>query len=158
MDPATLATTIVGLLSPYLRQFGEKVAGALTERVAGQAADAAHRMVARLYRVLKAHVDPSSYEAAQLEGLEAIPDSPARQQALAGVLTEYLARHLDLMPELQELVVAARKAGAQVQAIGSGITAGGDVILHAGGDIVGRDRVVVDHAIQSDTSSPAVDS
>jgi hypothetical protein len=137
MDPVTLATTIVGLLAPYLRQIGEKLADTLTDR----AADAAQGVVQRLYQTLKARLRPGSYEAGQLEGVAAKPDSPARQQALAGSLAEYLAEHPDLAAELAGLVAEAQQAGAQVQAIQSGITAGGNVTIRAGGDITGRDRI-----------------
>jgi hypothetical protein len=135
MDPVTLATTVVGLLAPYLLKVGEKVAGTLTDR----AADAAPGVVERLYRTLKSRLRPGSYEATQLEGVEAKPDSPARQQALATTLAEFLAEHPEVAAELEPLAVEAQQAGAQVQAIQSGITAGGNISIHAGGDVVGRD-------------------
>jgi hypothetical protein len=150
MDPVTLATTVVGLLAPYLLKAGEKVADTLTDR----AADATPGVVARLYRTLKERLRPGSYEASQLEGVEAKPDSPARQQALAATLAEFLAEHPEVAAELEPLAVEAQQAGAQVQAIQSGITAGGNINLHAGGDITGRDRIGSDQPAK-DHPTPA---
>jgi hypothetical protein len=137
MDPVTLATTIVGLLVPYLPQLGEKVIGTLTER----AADATPGVIKRIYQTLKDRLGPGSYEAQQLEGVQAKPDSPARQQALAATLAEFLTDHPEAAVELEGLVAEAEQAGVQVQAVQSGITAGGNINLHAGGDITGRDRI-----------------
>jgi hypothetical protein len=154
MDPVTLATTVVGLLAPYLLKVGEKVAGTLTDR----AADAAQGVVQRLYQTLKARLRPGSHEAGQLEGVEAKPDSPARQQALAATLAEFLAEHPEVAAELEPLAVEAQQAGAQVQAIESGITAGGNVNLHAGGDITGRDRIGSDQPAKDRASPPPLAS
>jgi hypothetical protein len=151
MDPITLATTVVGLLAPFLRRAGDKLAGGLADR----AADAAQALVGRLYRTLKGRLRPGSYEAAQLEGVEAKPDSPTRQQALAAALAEFLAEHPEVAAELEPLAVEAQQAGAQVQAIESGITAGGNVDLHAGGDITGRDRIGSDQAARDHPTPPA---
>jgi hypothetical protein len=158
MDSAALAATVVGLIAPYLLQLGHKVTATLTDRVAGQAADATQAMVERLYGALKARLRPGSYEANQLEGVEAKPASPVRQQALAGALAEYLDEHPDLAAELGELVAAARQAGACVQAIGSGITAGGDISLHASGGIIGRDRLGSNYVAQDRTIPGQTDS
>jgi len=137
MDPITLATAAVGLLAPYLRKVGEKVA----ETVADHLADTGSSVVERLYRTLKARLRPGSYEAGQLQGVEDKPESPARQQALVNSLAEFLAEHPDVAKEIEALVAEAEGAGAQVQAIESGITAGGNLNLRAGGDITGRDRI-----------------
>jgi hypothetical protein len=150
MDPVTLATTVVGLLAPYLGQLGEKVVGTLTDR----AADAAPGVIERLYQTFKGRLRPGSYEAGQLEGLEAKPDSSARQQALAATLAEFLTEHPDVTAEVERLVAEAEQAGAQVQAIQSGITAGGNVSLRASGDITGRDRIGSEQAARDHTPPP----
>jgi hypothetical protein len=49
MDPVALATTIVGLLAPYLPRLGERVLGTLTDR----ATDAVPGVIERLYQALK---------------------------------------------------------------------------------------------------------
>jgi hypothetical protein len=136
MDAGALATAVVGLLVPYLGQVGDRVAAKFADR----AATTAEGAIQRLYLALKARLRPGSYEAGQLEGLEAKPDSPARQQALASTLAEYLAEHPGMIAELEDLLVVAQQAGVRVQAIHSGITAGGDAHVQAGGDITGRDR------------------
>jgi hypothetical protein len=141
MDPTTLATTVVGLIVLYLRQVGERVVGTLADR----GASATQGIIERLYQALKGHLRPGSYEAGQLEGVEAKPDNPGRQQALAATLAEFLAQHPDVAVELEGLVAQAEQAGAHVQAIGSGITAGGNINIEASGDITGRDRIGSEH-------------
>jgi hypothetical protein len=64
-------------------------------------------VVQRLYHTLRAHLRAGSYEAGQLEGVEDKPDSPARQQALAATLAEYLAAH----PGGRVLLMVEKRAG-----------------------------------------------
>jgi hypothetical protein len=132
MDVPELAGAVVGLIVPYLQRAADK----LTDH----AVDGAMKKVAQLYRTLRDRLRPGSYEANQLAGVEERPDSEGRSAALRGALAEYLAAEPELAGELARLVEEARVAGATVHAADSGITAGGDVDIRAGGDVVGRDK------------------
>ena len=96
--------------------------------------------VERLFRTVKARLQPGSYEAGQLQAVEDKPGSLARQQSLVGAAAEYLAEHPELAGELEQLVSRAQQAGARVLAISSGITAS-NVNIRAGGNVVGRDVI-----------------
>jgi internalin A len=122
----------------------------------------------RLYETLKSRLQPGSYEAGQLVGVEAKPGSSARQQALKGALAEHLVENPELVTELQIRVAEARRANSKVQVVSSGtghgsqvrlsrdevigddsargaqagrtLRGGGDIAV---GDVVGRDKVQV---------------
>lgn len=141
VDLATLASDTVGVLVPFLHELGTRTADRISGQLADHAADQTRGLVSRLHRLLKTRLHPGSHEADLLSAVEADPGSRARQQALVAVLAEYLAGHADLARELGELLAEARQAGAQVQAIDSGMTTGGNLHIEAGGNVVGRDAV-----------------
>jgi hypothetical protein len=138
MEPVTLAAVAVGLLIGFFKKAGETVADQAGEAV-GQATAGA---VGRLYQRLRARFADDEYDSAVLRGIEERPDSEARRRSLEGTLAERLQEDPEFAAELQRLVDEAENSGAvSVKATDSGITAGGDVAVHAGGDVAGRDMI-----------------
>lgn len=133
MDVSGLAGAVVGLIVPYLQQAAGKFADGVV--------DGAVAKVRQLYQTLRSRLRPGSYEANQLAGVEERPDSQSRSDSLRTALAEYLADNPELAGELARLVAEARQAGVSVRAVDSGITAGGDVHIRAGGDVTGRDKI-----------------
>jgi hypothetical protein len=135
MDPITLAGAALGLLTPFFKKLGEKVMDA--------AAGAAVDKVQALYERIRARLGGDPYDTQLLAGVEADPDSGSRQRNLRDRLQELLESDPEFRSEVEGLVADATTAGATVvTANASGVTAGGNVAMTAGGDAVGRDKIV----------------
>lgn len=140
VEPVSLATAVVSLLAPFLRQLGGQVA----EKASAELTDAALPAIKRLYHTLKERLRPGSYARSQLQGVEERPDSEGRQQALRSALAEELESDPAFAAEVERLVSEAQAAsGVQITANDTGVVAGRDV--HQRGQYVaGRDLHIGD--------------
>lgn len=107
IDPATLATAVVAVLSPYLVEAVKSGAGKIGE--------AAVEGAGKLYQTLKKRLAGSTEEKALVK-LEAAPEKPDAQAALRLFLEERLAADPALVSELAGLVEEARP-GVSIQQI-----------------------------------------
>jgi hypothetical protein len=138
MEPVTLATLAVGLLVTFVKKAGEKIAERTGERAGEAGADVAQR----LYALIKRRLSGEQYDAQMLAGVESDPRSTTRVKNLEAVVAEHLEKDPVFASEIEGLVTEARSQGQiSVSAEDSGMTAGGDMNLRAGGDISGRDRI-----------------
>ncbi|MEC5384283.1 hypothetical protein VVD49_01040 [Uliginosibacterium sp. H3] len=99
MDPVSIATAAVAVLSPYLAKAGEKIAGA--------AGDAAWKQAAALYDKLKR----LPVAQAALDDLAKEPTDADTQAALRKELKKLLAEDDELMRELSATLVHTQAAG-----------------------------------------------
>lgn len=139
MDPVTLAGLAVGLLVPFVKKLGEKVA----DRISDGLADAADGKVRALYEQVRAKLAKDRYTAELLEGVEAEPDSGLRRTNLEATLAEELGKDEGFASAVEQLVAEAQQAGAVVvpiQAGDTGAIAGRDFVQR-GGTNIGRDQV-----------------
>jgi hypothetical protein len=98
--------------------------------------------VKALYERLRAKLVSGSYQRALLEGVEAEPDNPDRQEILKAELAKLLAQDEQLASELERLVKEAKRAGGvQITATDVGVVAGRDASLR-GRYVAGRDMRV----------------
>jgi hypothetical protein len=104
MDPLTLATTVVNLLSPYL----SKVAGALADK----AANAAGEKLGTLFTAVKAKFTGNVYAEETLKRVKDQPESASRQAALVGVLEEQIKNDPEFAETMRKLVGEAKDSGA----------------------------------------------
>lgn len=136
MEPLSLA--VVSLLVSYFKQ----AAGKLAERAGDAVADAALPKLKALYERVRARLAPDSYEGALLDGVQAQPDEPGRQEILKAELSKILKDDQQFASELERLVGEVQQAGSvQIAATDTGIVAGRDVSLH-GRFVAGRDMRV----------------
>jgi hypothetical protein len=140
VEPFSLATAAVALLTPLLQRAGGRVA----EQAADALTDAALPAVKRLYQAVKERLRPGTYAGSQLEGVEQRPDSESRQQALRSALAEELEADPAFAAEVERLVGEAHAAGGvQLTVSDAGVVAGRDV--HQRGQYVaGRDLNIGD--------------
>ena len=138
MDPLSIAGAAVGFLVPVFKSMAER---GLT-KVGEVLGDASEGAVGGLYARIKHKLAGDSYGEQLLAGVEAKPESDARRGNLETALAELIESDPEFGQQLADLIAEAEAGGAaSVQAINSGITAGGDVNQTAGGDAVGRDKV-----------------
>jgi hypothetical protein len=138
VDPLSLAAVAVGLLVPLFKQTADKLA----ERAGEAIADAALPKLKALYDRVRAKLAPGSYQAALLDGVEAEPDDPARQEVLKAELAKLLREDRQFAADLERLVGEAEAAGgARITATDTGVVAGRDAHLH-GQYVSGRDMTV----------------
>jgi hypothetical protein len=138
MDPVSLAATAVALLGPYLAQ----AAGGFATRSGEAIAEGAVPKVKALYERLRAKLVSGSYPRALLEGVEAEPDNPDRQEILKAELAKLLAQDERFASELERLVKEAEQAGGvRITATDVGVVAGRDASLR-GRYVAGRDMRV----------------
>jgi hypothetical protein len=136
MDRIELATSVVGLLAPYV-DLGE---GA-SESSDGTDPQAMER-TKRVYEVVKNRLQRSPYAAGQLAGLEERPRSPGRQEALRSVLGEVLEEDPEFAAYLEQLVSEILQiTGARGTTIYGGAVAGRDV-YQMGQYVAGRDMTI----------------
>ena len=108
MDPVTLASSAVALLSPYLGKAAEKFADA-----AGQAA---WKKAGELYDALKKRLAPHPAASEALSDFESQPQSTSRQGALELALEKLATKDETFAQELAKLIEqAAPPAGVSVQ-------------------------------------------
>jgi hypothetical protein len=135
MDPATLAAAAVGLLIPFLKSVGEKIAD--------RSGDVVVSKLGTLYERIRDRLRGDSYEEQLLAGVAADPASQSRQRNLQSRLAELFETDDTFRADIESMVQEAHTAGAPtVVAESSGITAGGNVVQSAGGDAVGRNKNV----------------
>ena len=135
MDPVSLAGAAVALLGPYFAQ----TAGALATRAGESIAEAAVPKVRALYERLRARLTPGSYQGTLLDGVEAQPDDPGRQEILKAELAKLLAKDPRFAAELEGLVEQAERAGGvRIASTDVGVVAGRDANLR-GRYVAGRD-------------------
>lgn len=116
IDPATLATAVVAVLSPYLVEVAKSGAKKIGEAAVGGAG--------KLYQTLKKRLTGPTEEEALVQ-LEAAPEEPDAQAALRLFLKKRLAADSDLVSELTGLVEQARP-GVSIQQIAN-ITGDGNI-------------------------------
>jgi hypothetical protein len=133
MDPATLASTAIGLLGPLLGKVGE---GGLA-RIGESITDKALEPLSRLYTGVKNRLQGDPYGKAVLAGAEERPGSQARLGALESTLAELLTADPGFATLIEGLVTEAKAAGA-THINDSGAVAGGDVNIR-GTYAAGRD-------------------
>lgn len=108
MDPVTLASSAVALLSPYLGKVAEKFADA-----AGQAA---WKKSGELYEALKKRLADQPAASEALADLEAQPQSTSRKGALELALEKLATKDAAFAGELARLIEEATPAaGVSVQ-------------------------------------------
>jgi hypothetical protein len=135
MDSVSLANAAVALLGPYFAQ----TAGAFATRAGESIADATVPKVRAVYERLRARLTPDSYQGALLEGVQAQPDDPGRQEILKAELAKLLAQDPGFAAELADLVEQAERAsGVRIVATDAGVVAGRDANLR-GRYVAGRD-------------------
>jgi len=138
VEPLSLAAAAVGLLVPYFQQ----AAGRLAERAGEAIADATLARVEALYQRLRAVLAPGSYRGALLDGVQAEPDDPGRQEILKAELARLITADPQFAGQLERLVADAEQAGAvRVTATNSGMVAGRDV-RQRGRYVAGRDMTI----------------
>lgn len=138
MEPVSLATAVVALLVPFVKGTVAKLADRAGERVADATVDASRQ----LYERVRARLSGDAYNEQQLAGVQADPDSPVRRRNLEATLAELFVRDADFADEVARLVEqGAAGGGVSVHATDTGVAAGGNVTMTAGGDAVGRDKV-----------------
>lgn len=121
-DPATLATAVVTVLSPYLIEAAKAGAEKIGEAAVGGAG--------KLYQTLKKRLTKPTEEEALVQ-LEAAPEEPDAQAALRLFLKKRLASDPDLVAELTGLVEQARP-GVSIQQIAN-ITGDGNTNVQISG-------------------------
>jgi hypothetical protein len=99
VEPVTLATSALSLLTPYLMQAGEVIAT--------KAGEAAWERAQALHAALKRRLGGDAYAEQTLQRLEQDPRSASRQAALVGVLEEKIAENPTFARFLLELVAEA---------------------------------------------------
>lgn len=138
VDPLTLATAAIGLLVPYFKQAADKIA----ERVGESITDAALPKIKALYQRIRARLARDSYQGTLLDGVEAEPDNPGRQEILKTELAKILSEDRQFAAELEHLVEEAQEAsGLRISATDAGVVAGRDAILR-GRYVAGRDMKI----------------
>ena len=128
MDPATLATTVLAILSPYLVKAG----GKLAEEVGGSLPEHAGKLWAALLKKFKGK--PAAEEA--MTDLTKKPDDEDNQAAVRKQIKKAVEEEPDLLPVLAELLENARKEAIVIQ--GSAIVGEGGIALNVGGNMQGN--------------------
>ena len=133
MDPATLATTAVTVLSPYLAKAGEKAAEKVGEKLPGG--------LSTLWNTVMARVKgkPAAEEAVQ--DLVVKPDDQLHQSAFANQLRKVLETEPALAAEVERLLNSTQAQGGDtIINTGSGAVATrGGVGVGAGGTVIQGD-------------------
>lgn len=101
MDPVTLATSVVGILMPYLVKGGEAIAK--------KAVDATIEKAGQLYQTLKQKFSDDPYAKETLKRVEEEPNSESRKAALTGVLEEKIKADPSLASELEKFLALAKE-------------------------------------------------
>ena len=101
MDPVTLATSVVGILMPYLIKGGETIAK--------KAVDETIEKAGQLYQTIKQKFSGDPYAKETLKRVEEDPNSEARQAALTGVLEEKIKSDPALASELEQFLALAKE-------------------------------------------------
>lgn len=121
MDPATIATTAVAFLSPYLVEGGKVVA-----KKAGES----------LWAALERRFKDKPVPETALKDLKADPQDPDNQAALRKELKKALTADADFLAAVGKLLeqaeAEAAAAGQQISLTGSGAIAVGDGAVAAG--------------------------
>ena len=131
MDPLTLATTAVTVLSPYLVKAGEKAVEEVGKKLPDQ--------VGHMWRAITAKFTgkPAAEEA--VKDLVATPDDTDNQAAFRKELRKVLETDTAFAAEFEHLLGSAQpKAGDTILNTGSGAVAtGGGTAAGAGGIAIG---------------------
>lgn len=101
MDPVTLATSVIGLLMPYLIKGGESIAK--------KAVDETIEHAGQLYNTVKQKLSDDPYAKETLKRVEEDPDSVSRKAALQGVLEEKIKADPALASELERYLALAKE-------------------------------------------------
>jgi hypothetical protein len=136
VEPRSLAIGVVALLIAYMQQ----VASKLGDRTGETIAEAALPKVEALYQRVRARLGPATAQGALLDTMQ---DDPAgrRQQGLETELTRVISQDHKFAAELERLLDEVSAAGGLIAGTDTGVVAGGNVYQHAGGDVVGRDKI-----------------
>ncbi len=104
MDPVTIASATIALLTPYLVKAGDEVAK--------KAAGAAWEKVTEIYKALKERLarEKDKYPKETFKRFEKEPEK--RKQAMQETLAEILEKDSDFAKKLMEMVKNANKLGA----------------------------------------------
>lgn len=97
MEPITLATTVVGLIMPYLKAIAQK------------AGDVSIEKVGQLYKMIKEKLSGDSYAEETLKRIEEDPNSASRKAALEGVLDEKIKADPTFASELEKFIALAKE-------------------------------------------------
>ena len=133
MDPTTLATTAVTVLSPYLVKAGEKAAEKVGEKLPGGIGTLWNTVMARLKG------KPAAEDAVQ--DLVVKPDDPLHQSAFANQLRKVLETEPAFAAEVERLLSSTQPQGGDtiiVTGSGAAATRGG-VSAGAGGAVIQGD-------------------
>jgi hypothetical protein len=139
MDPGTLASEMVALLTPFLAKGGE----ALVSAVGADVHDAVAKKVGDLYRAVKEKLSGDDHGHHVLKRVEELPTDVHRQNTLKAVLVERLVEDPAFQRVLARLLTEAKIGATQVVARVEGDSAviiGGSVHAEQGGFAAGRDQ------------------
>jgi hypothetical protein len=128
MDPVTLATAVLAVLSPYLVKAGEKLA----EEVGGSLPENAGKLWTALSKKFKGK--PAAEEA--MADLAKKPDDEDNQAAVRKQIKKAVEEEPDLLPVLAELLENARKEAISIR--GSAIAGDGSTAINIGGNVQGN--------------------
>ena len=126
MDPATLATTVLAVLTPYLVKAG----GKLAEEVGGNLPENAAKLWAALTKKFKGK--PAAEEA--ITDLAQKPDDEDNQAAVRKQIKKAVEEEPNLLPMLAELLENARREAAQ----NNSASGKGAVAINVGGHVRGN--------------------
>jgi hypothetical protein len=128
MDPATLATAVLAVLTPYFVKAGEKLA----ENVIGSLPEQAGKLWTALVKKFKGK--PAAEEA--MADLAKKPDDEDNQAAVRKQIKKAIEEEPDLLPALAELLENARKEAVSIQ--GSAVAGNGGIAVNIGGNVQGN--------------------
>jgi hypothetical protein len=101
MEPISIATSVIGMLIPYLVKGGEAIAK--------KTVDATIEKAGQLYEIIKKKLSDDPYAKETLKRVEEEPNSESRKAALEGVLEEKIKADPALASELEKFLALAKE-------------------------------------------------
>jgi hypothetical protein len=145
MDPATLAATILAVLTPYLVKAG----GKLAEEVGENLPENAGKLWAALAKKFKGK--PAAEEA--ITDLAKKPDDEDNQAAVRKQIKKAVEEEPGLLSMLADLLENARKEAVVIQ--GSAVAGNGGTAINVGGNVQGN--IVVGNGNNINATKPNPD-
>ena len=144
MDPVTLATTVLAVLTPYLAKAGEKLANNVIDNLPEHAG----KLWAALANKFKGK--PAAEEA--MTDLAKKPDDEDNQAAVRKQIKKAAEEEPDFLLEMAKLLENARKEAVMIQ--GSAVAGDGGIALNVGGNVQGNIVIGNDNNINATKHNP----
>jgi hypothetical protein len=144
MDPATLAATVLAVLTPYFIKAGEKLA----ENVIGSLPEQAGKLWTTLVNKFKGK--PAAEEA--MADLVKNPDDEDNQAAMRKQIKKAIEEEPDLLPALAALLEKARTEAGAIQ--GSAVAGDSGTAVNVHGDVQGNIVIGNDNNINAGKRKP----